>query len=858
MPVTAGQRLGPYEILAPLGAGGMGEVWRAHDTRLDRSVAIKLLPAELTHNAQLKARFEREAKTISQLNHPNICTLYDVGRENDTDYLVMELVDGETLADRIARGPLPVGDVLRFGVQIAEALDRAHTAGVVHRDLKPGNVMITKSGAKLLDFGLAKSGAVLTISAEDATVQKALTQEGTIVGTFQYMSPEQLEGAAVDHRTDIFAFGAVLYEMITGKRAFEGKTKTSLIAAIVGGEPQAISAVQPLAPPALDHVVRKCLAKDRDERWQSARDIAGELQWIAESRSAESAKAPARRRARPSALAAVALAAAAIAAAATAFVVLRNRRADPPMVLSLTMPPGAPYQFVNQAVLSPDGNSVAFIGWNVVGPSLLLRDLGQRDARPLPETTGARFPFWSPDSRSIAFFAEGKLKRIAVAGGPPQTICAAGAGHGGSWNRDGVILFSAGENPLYRVDANGGAPRLVTKLAPGEEGHRWPWFLPDGEHFLFLGDAPRTENHHIKVGSLEDGSARDLFQAVTNAQYVEPGYLLFVRGGALIAQRFDTKALNVTGEPRVIAENVTPSGDNHLKEFSAAANGRLIYRTARPEAQMTLVDRTGKAAETVGEPRRLGSVFRFSPDQQRIAFDTNDADDRGEDVFVVDRTRGVTSRVTFDPATDFSPTWSPDGTKFVFGSFRVAEQGMFLADLANPTGARMIAKDFRPETWVGDTIAGDTLFSTLTDIRVYSVKTGRVELYLHSTSFSSFNPALSPDGRWIAYESDESGRSEVYVEEFPSHARRRQISTGGGSYPNWRGDGRELFYITGDHFVAAADMTSETSTPKPLFHLAGETYEVAADGQRFLVGQPLEDSTKQPFTVVTNWVGAGR
>ncbi|HKS25010.1 MAG TPA: protein kinase [Thermoanaerobaculia bacterium] len=853
MPVTAGQRLGPYEILAPLGAGGMGEVWRAHDTRLDRSVAIKLLPGEFAQNAQLKARFEREAKTISQLNHPNICTLYDVGRENGTDYLVMEFVDGETLADRIARGPLPVGDVLRFGVQIAEALDRAHTAGVVHRDLKPGNIMIAKSGAKLLDFGLAKSGAVLTLSADDATVQKSLTQEGTIVGTFQYMSPEQLEGAAVDHRSDIFAFGAVLYEMITGKRAFEGKTKTSLIAAIVGGEPQAISTVQPLAPRALDHVVQKCLAKDRDERWQSARDIAGELQWIAESRSSESAKAPARRRAHPWMLAAVALAAAAIAAAATGLVLMRNRHPDRPMVLSLTMPPNAPYQFIQQAALSPDGNSVAFIARTATGTLLLLRDLGQRDARPLPETAGARFPFWSPDSRSIGFFAEGKLKRIAVAGGPPQTICAAGAAHGGSWSRDGVILFSDGENPLYRVDANGGAPRLVTKLAPGEEGHRWPWFLPDGDHFLFLGDAPRTENHHIKVGSLKDGSARDLFQAVTNAQYVEPGYLLFVRGGALIAQRFDAKALNLTGEPAVVAENVTISGDNHLREFSAAGNGRLIYRALRPEAQITLVDRTGKAVETIGEPRRLGTVFRFSPDQQRIAFDTTDADDRGEDVWVLDRSRGVTSRVTFDPATDFSPTWSPDGTKFVFGSFRVATQGAFMADLANPTSARMIAENFRPETWVGDIIAGDTLFSTLTDVRVYSLKTGRVEQYLHSPSFSYLSPALSPDGRWIAYESDESGRSEVYVEEFPSHARRRQISTGGGSYPNWRLDGRELFYISGDHSLAAADVTNEKSTPKPLFHLSGETYEAAADGEHFLVDLPLEDFTKQPFTVMTNW-----
>jgi hypothetical protein len=537
MTLTPGQRLGPYEILAPLGAGGMGEVWRAHDTRLDRGVAIKVLPAEFAQNAQLKARFEREAKAISQLNHPNICTLYDVGRENGTDYLVMELVEGETLADRLARGPLPVGDVLRFGVQIAEALDRAHSAGIVHRDLKPGNIMIARGCAKLLDFGLAKSGSALTISAEEATVQKSLTQEGTIVGTFQYMSPEQLEGAGVDHRTDIFALGAVLYEMVTGHRAFEGKNKTSLIASIVGSEPKAISSVQPLAPAALEHVVKKCLVKERDDRWQSARDIAGELQWIAESRSAESVKTPARLRARPWMLAAVVVVTAAIAAAATMLVLTRNRHADPPMVLSLAAPPHAPYEFFSQTALSPDGTTVAFIAWSAAGRSLWLRDLAQRDARPLPDTAGAVAPFWSPDGQSIGFFADGKLKRIAAAGGPPQTICAAAEGLGGAWSRNGVIVFGSGENPLYRVDAGGGTPRMFTRLAPGEEGHRWPSFLPDGDHFIFLGDAPRTENHHIKLGSLRDGSSRDLFQAVTNAQFVEPGYILFVRAGALLAQR---------------------------------------------------------------------------------------------------------------------------------------------------------------------------------------------------------------------------------------------------------------------------------------------------------------------------------
>ncbi|HEY8847820.1 MAG TPA: protein kinase, partial [Thermoanaerobaculia bacterium] len=582
--------------------------WRGRDTRLERSVAIKILTAEFAQNPQFKLRFEREARTISQLNHPNICTLYDVGE----NYLVMELLEGESLADRLTKGPLPLEQVLRYGTQIADALDKAHRAGIIHRDLKPGNIMLTKSGAKLLDFGLAKSGAPIDL--DGATQHRPLTQEGTILGTFQYMAPEQLEGEEADARTDIFGFGTVLYEMATGHRAFEGKTKTSLIAAIVSGEPKPMSQIQPLTPPALEHVVRKCLTKDRDDRWQSAHDIAEELRWIGEAGSQAGAAVPLtiRRKSQERIAWITALVLTAIVAAALG---LRRPRPEPAITSSITAPLHAPFEFFAQAALSPDGNSIAFVAHGKSGLSLWIRPIDRNEPRMLPGTQGGRRPFWSPDGRSLGFFGDGKVKRIAVAGGPPQVICDVGGPFGGgAWNRHDVIVFSGADTgPLYRVDAHGGKPQPVTKLGAREEAHRWPQFLPDDEHFIFLGDAARTEDHHIKVGSLGDGSSRDLMQAVTNAIYAEPDQLLFVRDGSLLAQPFNARSLTLDGEPRVVAEHLVENGLHHY-EFSASANGRLTYRSASPDAQLAWVDRTGKVIETVGEPRRFGT-FCISPDQ---------------------------------------------------------------------------------------------------------------------------------------------------------------------------------------------------------------------------------------------------
>jgi Tol biopolymer transport system component len=865
MQVTSGSRLGPYEIVAPIGAGGMGEVYKARDTRLDRSVAIKILPAAFADNAQLKIRFEREAKTISQLTHPNICTLYDVGNEGGVEYLVMELLDGDTLADRVARGPLPMRDVLRYGREIATALDRAHRAGVVHRDLKPGNVMITKSGAKLLDFGLAKGGSI-EISPDGATQQKSLTQEGTILGTFQYMAPEQLEGVEADARTDIFALGAVLYEMSTGRRAFDGKTKTSLIAAIVGSEPKPIHDVQPLTPAAFEHVVAKCLAKDPDERWQSASDVASELDWIGGATSTEgSAAHKARRDGRRLGMIALAvLALLLIGAAIASWQFFRRSVAEVPIVMSLTMP-GRGIGMFGHAAFSPDGNSVALIAETSSDAgarstrSLWIRQLDRLEPRELPGTEGALHPFWSQDGKSVGFFAQGKLKRIALAGGPPQVICDAPLAWGGSWNRDGVIIFcSQGVGPLFRVDATGGTPRALTKLMPREEAHRWPVFLPDGDHFIFQGDAYHTEDHHIKVGSLRDGSSRDLFQGVTNATYVEPGELLFVRAGALLAQPFDAKTLALSGEPRVVAEKVVNNDDNHYYEFTAASNGRLIYRSGRTESQLTWWDRFGRMAGTVGDPHRLGTSFRLSPDQQRVIVDETDADGRADDLWIFNVSRPLATRFTFDPAGEFQGIWSADGSKIVFTSMRTGMGDLYEADAATPTNVRRItslADQLAATSWTrdGSWILTDRYLKADIDIWMFPIAGGEAHPYI-STPFSEGSAELAPDNSLVAYTSDESGHSEVYVEHFPTHAGRRQVSVAGGGTPRWRRDGKELFYIARGGTLMSVDMSSETATPVPLFQIPGFLYDVTADGQRFLVDKPLDDNYRSPLTFVSNWL----
>jgi serine/threonine protein kinase len=660
----------------------MGDVYRARDTRLDRLVALKVLPATLAANEQRRARFEREAKAISSLNHPNICTLFDVGRApldgSFVHYLVLELIEGESLSKRLAKGPLPTPLLLSCAIQIASALDAAHRRSTVHRDLKPANVMLTKSGAKLLDFGLAR----LVEDEEDAESvsaapprEETFTEAGTILGTFRYMAPEQLEGQKADARTDIFALGALLYEMATGRKAFEGTTRASLVAAILSTQPPPISAVRPTSPPALDHVVRRCLEKDPDDRWQSARDVRSEVQWIAESGSQAGVATPVRRWARGR-LAWSALGFA-VGAAAVALVVAHVRRSAPMAVVRFTIPapngttdPGSPR-------ISPDGHSVAFSATSAQGRSQLwLRSLDALEAQPLPGTEGSGSPFWSPDGRYLGFMAGGKVKKIAVAGGLPQTICDAPTGADGTWSTSGVILFAGktSEDPIRRVSALGGVARPEVMPDPEGIGLSWPEFLPDGRHFLYVAWPRGDQERQLMLGALDAREARPLLKirAIGHTQYAAPGYLLYARDQTLMAHPFDPQAMELKGEPIPIAEGVEVAGWSSWLEsdFSVSPSGVLVHTASTfTAAELVWRDRSGKSLGTLGDPGDYSNPA-LSPDEKSLAVGRVSPGARTRDLWVLDLVRGTNKRLTFDPADDLNATWSPDGTRIAFTSNR--------------------------------------------------------------------------------------------------------------------------------------------------------------------------------------------
>jgi len=886
MTLSAGTRLGPYEILAPLGAGGMGEVYKARDARLERVVAIKVLPEHLSASPELRQRFEREAKTISQISHPHICALYDVNREDETEYLVMEYLEGETLAERLDKGPLPLEQTLRYGIEIADALDKAHRQGIVHRDLKPGNMMLTKSGVKLLDFGLAKfqaggrDAAASSVSrlATEMRASQPLTERGTVLGTFQYMSPEQLEGNEADARSDIFAFGAVLYEMATGKKAFSGKSQASLIGSILRDDPPAISEIAPMTPPALSRVVKTCLAKDPEDRFQTAHDAKLQLQWIAEGGSQAGVPAPiiARRKTREK-LAWTAAAAALIAAALFAAGYFRRApRYVSPIRASLLFPEK---MLLGELAVSPDGRRVAFTAAKRGGgPGLWVRSLDAPASQLVPDTEGASFPFWSPDSRFVAFFADGKLKKVDSVGGPVLAICDAERGVGGTWNRDDTIVF--GPKPtaaLYRVPASGGQPVAVTKLDASrhETAHRYPQFLPDGRHFLYmaanLAGPPDDPANAIRVGSLDGKVSRPLVQGLSNASYAA-GQLLFVRDGTLLAQPLDTGRLETKGVPVPVVPRVGSSTWQSHSLF-AASEGLLVYAPAfAATGQLVWFDRNGKQIGSLGDPG-LYLEPRISPDGGKVAIDVLDVAKNTSEIWIYDVSTGVGSKFVFGAWSDFFPVWSPAGDRLIFASDRKAKgvRWDLWTKALDGSGEEIFVEspDQRfPEDWSRD---GRFLsFYAIPvqgkrNIQVWILTAGgdRRASPFATEALEQWDSRFSPDGHWVAYQSNESGRFEVYVRPFPGPGGKWHVSTAGGGHPRWNKDGRELYYLSLDNKIMAVPVNLGASfragSPVELFAVHptsnpnSSVYDVTADGQRFLVNTVGSDEGSPPLSLVVHW-----
>ncbi len=893
MSVSPGARLGPYEIVAPLGAGGMGEVYKARDIRLDRIVAIKILPADVARDERRRERFRREARAISSLTHPHICTLYDVGEQDGIDYLVMEYLTGETLAQRLVRGPLPLDDVLRTGAQIADALDAAHRQGVIHRDLKPANVMLTASGAKILDFGLAKwqgtgSDAALSIA---ATAHPTLTQSGTIAGTVDYMAPEQVEGKPTDARSDLFALGAILYEMTTARKAFEGTSPASVMSAILNAAPPAMSTVTSATPPALEHVVKTCLSKNPDMRWQNAGDVARQLNWIGDTPSV--VPSPTRRRGR-----AEYYAIGAVLLAALGAIVALTRRGQPPLtpqVARLFLPPPENATlptfngFESPPIVSPDGRLVAFVASEIGRPaSVWIRGLDAQTARRLAGTDGvgnpAFRPFWSSDSRSLGFFAEGKLKRIDVDGGAPQVLADAPDPRGGTWNNQNIIVFAPNSTgPLYRIPANGGLAVAVTTLRSDRESHRWPAFLPDNRHFLFLdrvftGPREQSGTYAASLDSREDKRVLPIDTTYTNVVCARSGDLLFARDGTLFAQRYDPATFTIAGTPAIVADHVVVDGGMGAA-FSISDTGVLVYREAPapPQTQLSWFDRGGARLSIVG-PAVSQDAPALSPDGTRIAVRRNLATPGREDIWVVKAATGVATRLTFDSG-NFAPIWSPDSRWVAYGSQRPGPNGIIngvfrkLSDGVADTEAVVLGRySVQPTGWSRDgkfIIYADQDSTTGADLWAVALDGDRRPVPLVRTMGADNFGQLSPDGRWLAYASDVTGRMEVYVRGFPNQRGTWQISTNGGTQPRWQADGKELFFVSGDNrltsvAIVARENSVESGGEKPLFEYPGfsvdekdYSYDVSPEGQRFLINASVTRAA-QPIVVVLNWTASLR
>jgi serine/threonine protein kinase/Tol biopolymer transport system component len=882
MALTSGIKLGPYEIQSRLGAGGMGEVYRALDTRLDRTVAIKVLASHLSSSPELKQRMEREARAISSLNQAHICHLYDIGSQDGTDYLVMEFLEGETLAERIRKGAVPLNEILKIGIAVGEALAVAHRQGIVHRDLKPGNIMLTKGGAKLMDFGLAKSAgsgaptgtssapflsAAQTMS--QASPVSPLTTAGTMIGTIQYMSPEQIEGKEADARSDLFALGAVLYEMVTGARPFEGKSQISVASAILEKEPAPISAVQPLTPPAFEHIVTACLAKNPEDRFQTAHDVALQLKWIAQ-RGTPALGSTGKRGNHRELLAW--LIAGGLALMLTAFVLWGRGSKGTEQTTYFS----APLPFAARAVaVSPNGHTVAIAGHRESEriDVLWIYEPGSQEATNLARTEGASFPFWSPDGRSLGFFADGKLKKLNLDGGPVQTLCDASTGRGGTWNKDGVILFTPSGTlgvGLYRISASGGTPTQVTvpDKTLNEDSNRWPLFLPDGIHYLYsaINLSGRRDLYSIYVGSLNSNEKRLVVKAKGNGAYAAPGYLLFYRDQTLFAQHFDTRKFELTGEPVPVLTEVQFFPRISEAVFAASTAGLLVaQRNADSGAsQLLWFDRKGQQIGVALNPGIYGNIM-LAPNGRAVASDTTDLASQNTDIWTYDlETRGA-KRLTFDPAIDSLPVWSPDGSRTVFASNRELKFDLYLKDTNGAQEEKVIPQDGPdrfPTDWSRD--GKYVLYGRGPDLWFLTFPELRATQFLKAASTLKTG-RFSPDGKWVAYSSNESGRWEIYVTSFPEAHGKWQVSNTGGDQPRWRGDGKELFYLSTDSKIMAVPVKTgsnfDAGTPTALFQANPRemvatselfSYDVSNDGQKFLVNASLK-TAMTPMSVVLNW-----
>lgn len=895
MSLISGTKLGPYEIQSLLGAGGMGEVYRAKDSRLGRDVAIKVLPAEFSSDPVRKQRFEREAKTISGLNHPNICTLYDVGSQDGIEYLVMELVEGETLAQRLEKGPLLLQEVLKYGAQVADGLDKAHRSGVVHRDLKPGNIMLTRTGAKLLDFGLARpavtSGSLATMTAA-APQQFPMTQEGTIVGTFQYMSPEQVEGREVDARSDIFSLGAVLYEMVTGKRAFEAKSQLSALSAILEKEPEAISTLKPRTPPILDRTIQKCLAKQPDERWQSASDLATQLNWMSDSSSSAITLNPLKARrnwGRVTAFSATVLLLALAVGVGAWMLARRSTPAPQVMRFSINLPPGealgGSWWWYPSVAIAPDGSQIAYVGHHAGIPQIYVRAVSESSARPIPGTEGAETPFFSPDGEWLGFSSGDKLKKVPLAGGPSVTITNT-AVSGASWATDGTIYFGSAGNDsgLFKVTATGGEPQKLTTLDPkhNEIDHRFPEILPGGRALLFVlrnAEQPSFDNADIAALSLATGERKILIKSGTHPHYVSTGHLLFLRAGVLLAVPFDPVRLEVKGAALPVAENILENPRIGAGQYAVSHDGLLVYipgGVTYGDHELVFVDKAGNA-RSLTAAKRPYEDFSISPNGHFIA---TTIEGPVTDTWIHDIDRDTEARFTFG-VENRDPTWTPDGKHIAYSGYRDGKYRIFWKPIdGSGPEETLLASDNAIDAWFWTPDGRALLYveygtSIGQNIGMLPMDDRQHPRLLFPQQYSVESARVSPDGKLIAFNGEESGRSEVYIAPFPSLAPRERISTDGGMHPMWSPDGRELYYRTGINTEemehrALAQRTRVMAVPietKPILKVgkprllfegpyfeSGHDIAVTPDGRGFiLIRESDSQSGPNELRVVLHW-----